>query len=94
MRRAVRKHWGAPPPEGSTGFGVADGLLVADGQLVTAAGSAAREHGASVFGLHALAKSVRFGALTIVRLKCPFRHIGLRTARNAHSEGASFDGSL
>jgi len=85
---------GAPPPAGSTGFGVANGLLVTDGQLVTAAGPAARQHGPAVFGLHALAKSVRFGALTIIRLKCPFRHIGLRTARNAHSEGASFDGSF
>ena len=85
---------GAPPPAGSTGFRVADGLLVAYGQLVTAAGPAARQHGPSVFGLHALAKSVRFGALAIVRLKCPFRHIGLRSARNAQCEGASPVGSF
>ncbi len=85
---------GALPPAGSTGFGVADSLLVAYGQLVTAAGPAARQHGPSVLGLHALTKSVDFGALAIVRLKCPFRHIGLRSARIAHSEGASFDGSF
>jgi hypothetical protein len=35
---------------------------------------------------------VYFGALAIVGLKCPFRHIGLRRARNTRSEGASFDG--
>jgi len=83
---------GAPPPARSTGFSVADGSLVTYGQLVTAAGPAARQHGPAVFGLHALTKSVHLSALAIVRLKCPFRHIGLRTARNAQSEGASFDG--
>jgi hypothetical protein len=35
---------------------------------------------------------VSLGALAIVGLKCPFRHIGLHCARNARSEGASFDG--
>jgi hypothetical protein len=34
---------------------------------------------------------VRLGALAIIRLKSPFWHIGLRSARNARSEGASFD---
>jgi hypothetical protein len=70
---------------------VADSLLVAYRQLVTAASSAARQHGPSVFGLHAFTKSVRLGALAIIRLKGPFWHIGLRSARNARSEGASFD---
>ncbi len=83
---------GAPRPAGSTGFGVADGSFVAYGQLVAATSPAARQHGPAVLGLHALTKSVRFGALAIVRLKCPFRHIGLRSARNARSAGASFDG--
>jgi hypothetical protein len=83
---------GALPPARSTGFGVADSLLVAYGQLVTPAGAAARQHGPPVLGLHALTKSVHFGALTIVRLKSPFRHICLCSARNAQSAGASFDG--
>jgi hypothetical protein len=83
---------GAPPPARSTGLGVADSSLVTYGQLVTAASPAARQHGPAVFGLHTLTKSVHFSALAIVGLKCPFRHIGLRTARNAQSEGASFDG--
>jgi hypothetical protein len=82
---------GAPPPAGSNGVCVADGLLVAYGQFVTAASPAARQHGPAVFGLHAFAKSVRLGALAIIRLKSPFWHIGLRSARNAQSEGASFD---
>ena len=79
-------------PAGSAGLGVADGLLVTYGQLVTAAGPASRQHGSAVFGLHALTESVHFGALTIIRLKSTFRHICLSSARNAHSAGASFDG--
>jgi len=82
VRRALREEdtgeqMGAPPPARSTGFGVADSLLVADGQLVTAAGPAACQHGPAILGLHALTKSVHFGALAIIRLKSPFRHIGL-----------------
>jgi len=80
----------APPPARSAG--VADSLLVAHGQFVAAAGPTARQHGPPVLGLHALAKSVHLGALAIVRLKSPFRHICLSSARNAHSAGASFDG--
>jgi hypothetical protein len=37
---------------------------------------------------------VHFGALAIIRLKSTFRHIGLRSACIAQSEGASFDGSF
>ena len=81
---------GALPPVSSAG--VADGLLVAHGQFVAAAGPAARQHGPPVLGLHTLAKSVHLGALAIVRLKSPFRHICLSSARNAQSAGASFDG--
>lgn len=83
---------GGAPPARSTGFGVADGSLVAYGQLVTAAGPAARQHGPAVFALHPRAESVGLGTLAIVGLKCPFRHIGLRSARHARSDGASFDG--
>jgi hypothetical protein len=71
--------------------GVADGLLVAYGQLVTAASPAARQHGPAVFALHSRTESVGLGALAIIGLKSPFWHIGLRSARNAQSEGASFD---
>jgi|SRR5579872_1451274 len=88
------EHVGALPPARSAGFGVADGLLVAYGQLVTAAGPAARQHGPPVLGLHALTKSVDLGALAIVRLKSTFRHICLSSAGIAQSEGASFDGSF
>ena len=77
VRRARTEEMGALPPARSTGFGVADSLLVTYGQLVTAAGPAACQHGSAVLGLHALTKSVHFGALAIIRLKSPFRHIGL-----------------
>ena len=73
-------------------MGVADGLFVAHCELVTPAGPAAGQNCPAIFGLHALAKSVRFGALAIIRLKSPFRHISLRSARHALSAGASFDG--
>ena len=86
------EHRGAPPPARSAGFGVTDGLLVAYGQLVTAAGPASRQYSPAVLSLHALTKSVHFGALAIIRLKSTFRHICLSSARNAHSAGASFDG--
>jgi hypothetical protein len=39
-----------------------------------AAGAAARENGAAVLGFHARAKSVRLGAMAIIRLKGTFRH--------------------
>ena len=83
---------GAQSPARLAGFGVADGLLVAHSQLVTAAGPAAGQHGPSILRLHALAKSVYLGALAIIRLKSPFRHICLYSARNAPGVGASFDG--
>src|SRR4029077_13430245 len=47
----------APPPAGSTGVGVANGLLVTDGQFMTAPCTASRQHCPSVLGLHALTKS-------------------------------------
>jgi hypothetical protein len=85
------EHLGAPLPAGST-VGVADGLLVAYGELVTAASPAARQYGPAVLRLHSFPEPVRFGALAIVWLKCPFRHIGLILARNTQSAGASLDG--
>jgi len=55
-----------------------DGLLPfgADGQLLTAPGPAAREHRASVFGLHPGEETVRLGTVTVIRLKSTFRHLG------------------
>jgi hypothetical protein len=85
------EHLGAPLPAGST-VGVADGLLVAYGELVTAASPAARQYGPAVLRLHSFPEPVRFCALAIVWLKCPFRHIGLILARNTQSAGASLDG--
>jgi len=82
------EHVGAPPPAGST-VGVADGLFVAYGQLMAAASPAAREYGPAVLGLHSFPEPVRFCALAIIWLKCPFRHSGLVCARNAQCEGAS-----
>jgi hypothetical protein len=93
VRRArFEVQMGALPPASSAG--VANGLLVAHGQFVAAAGPAACQHGPPVLGLHTLAKSVHLGALAIIRLKSPFRHNGLRSANIAQSEGASFDGSF
>jgi hypothetical protein len=48
--------------------------LGADRQLVTAAGAAAGENGASVLSLHPGAEAVRLGAMAIIRLKSAFRH--------------------
>ena len=65
-----------PPEAGLTsGLGVPDGSLVTDGQFVAAARAAAGEDRASILGLHALTEPVYFGAFTIVRLKCAFRHL-------------------
>jgi hypothetical protein len=55
-------------------LGVADVPLVANGQLMAAFRPSAGQHGASVFGLHALAEAVSFGALPIIRLKRTFWH--------------------
>ena len=65
------------PPEAdlAAGLSVPDSSLVADSQFMAAARAAAAEHGAPVLGLHALTEPVYFGALTIVRLKCAFRHL-------------------
>ena len=54
---------------------VPDGSFIADRQFVAATSPAAREHGAAILGLHARAKPVLLGALTIIRLKRTFRHL-------------------
>ena len=43
-------------------------LLVADGQLLTTTGAAARQDVAASLGLHAGAEAVGFGPLTVVGL--------------------------
>lgn len=53
---------------------IANGFLVAHGQLMAAASAAARQDRPAVLALHARPESVRLGALTIVRLKCSFGH--------------------
>jgi len=54
---------------------VADGSLVAHGELVTAFGAPPGQHGTAVLRFHANPEPVSFGPLTIVRLKCTFRHL-------------------
>ena len=49
--------------------------LVADGELLPPARPAAGQHGAAVLGGHAGEKAVRFGALSVIRLKSTFRHL-------------------
>jgi hypothetical protein len=46
----------------------------ADGDLVTALGAAAAEHGCTCLGLHAGKKAVGLGAVAAVRLKGALRH--------------------
>ena len=48
--------------------------LGAYGQFVASASAAARENGATVLRLHPGTKSVRLGAMAIIRLKGAFRH--------------------
>src|SRR5437899_2521755 len=49
--------------------------LVADGELLPPPRAAAGQHGATVLGRHAGEKAVRFGALSVIRLKSTFRHL-------------------
>jgi len=54
--------------------GPAHVALIADRQLPTATSPAAGNDVATIFGVHALAKSVDLGPAAIVGLKCSFRH--------------------
>jgi len=63
------------PPADLFGVRSANGSLVADRELVTAPGAAPRQHGPAILGFHALAEPMGLGALTIIRLKCAFRHV-------------------
>jgi hypothetical protein len=49
--------------------------LVADGKLLPPASAAAGQHGAAVLGGHSREKAMRFGALSVIRLKSTFRHL-------------------
>src|SRR5271170_7947086 len=66
---------GHAPRSGLDGVGVTDGSFIAHGQLVAAASPATGQHRPAVLSLHSFAKSMRFGALTIVRLKRSFGHL-------------------
>ena len=57
---------------GKTGDGILP--LGTDGQLLAASGPTAREHRAAILGLHTGEEAMRFGTVTIVRLKGAFRH--------------------
>ena len=49
--------------------------LVADSELLPSTCAAASQHGAAVLGRHAGKKAMRFGALSVIRLKSTFRHL-------------------
>src|SRR5260370_26734675 len=49
--------------------------LVADGELLPPTGPPASDHRAAILGGHAGEKTMRFGAVAVVRLKSPFRHL-------------------
>ena len=53
-----------------------DGILPlgTDGQFLTAPGPAAGQHGTAILGLHTGEEAMRFGTVTIIRLKGAFRH--------------------
>jgi hypothetical protein len=53
---------------------LADGTLIAYRQFVAAFRASPRQYRAAIGALHARAKTVGLGALSIVRLKCTFGH--------------------
>ena len=57
---------------GKTGDGILP--LGTDGQFLTAPGPAARQHRTAILGLHTGEEAMRFGTVTIIRLKGTFRH--------------------
>jgi hypothetical protein len=48
--------------------------LVTDSELLAAGGPAAGENGPAVLGFHPRAEAMRFGAVSVIRLKSTFRH--------------------
>lgn len=78
LDRRIRADFGKLKPRGPASSDllcVADSAFVADGKLVAALGSTARQYGTSVLCFHAFAKAMHFGALTVVRLKRTFWHL-------------------
>jgi hypothetical protein len=57
---------------GKTGDGILP--LGTDGQFLTAPGPAAGQHRTAILGLHTGEEAMRFGTVTIIRLKGAFRH--------------------
>ena len=49
--------------------------LVADGELLPPTRPSATQHGAAILGGHAGEETVRFGAVSVIRLKSTFRHL-------------------
>ena len=78
-------------PASASGVRSAYGSFIADRQLVAAPGAASGEHSPSILGLHALTKPVFLGALSIVRLKCTFRHFGESVGERKHTRTPSFE---
>ena len=51
--------------------------LVADRELLASTSPSASDHRAAILGGHAGEKTMRFGAVAVVRLKSTFRHLDL-----------------
>src|SRR4029077_21152244 len=49
--------------------------LVADGELLPPTRPRASEHSTAILGRHAGKKTMRFGAMAVIRLKSTFRHL-------------------
>jgi hypothetical protein len=64
--------------------------LVADSKLLPSASAASSQHRAAVLGGHAGEKAMRFGALSVIRLKSTFRHLDY-PARRACSRERPFE---
>ena len=51
--------------------------LVADGELLAPTRPASSQNGAAILGGHAGEKTMRFGTVSVIRLKSTFRHLDL-----------------
>jgi hypothetical protein len=54
---------------------VAQRALIADRELVAAAGAATGQHGPAILGFHAGAEAMRFRTLMVIRLESSLRHL-------------------
>ena len=64
-----------PGPQGSLSEDLRYGAFIAHRQFVTPPRTPARQHRPSVLGFHSRPGTMRLGALSIIRLKCTFRHV-------------------